>query len=221
MVFWDAGRSSLRRAVLVFGESINDARAVANFARGLESRLAIADVVPRRDPVIHLKAGDLPNTRRSTVESIVRVVKAEQVRRPVLSVITHQDTDAAEPSHSALADAIEQDLNKAFVPQPIAAVPAWEIESWLMLYPEALARTRGCWRSLDIGSRSVGMIGNAKEQLQRWLRPGRGSKCPDYVESDSVIVTERIESSEFADINRLRRSASISRFTEKLRALTI
>jgi hypothetical protein len=211
----------LRSAILVFGEDTNDTRSIAKLAKVLAPKIGSYEVSPRRDPVVHLRAADLPKTRRKTSETIARVVAAESIRRKVVAVIAHQDADAVEPAHVSIADVIEQELKSAGVPQPIAAVPAWELEAWLMLFPEAIRKTRGCWKRLDLKGRNTGTIGGAKEELRRLLRPTGQGRCPDYVESDSIKITENIEGLEGEKKAVLRRSSSFERFDTSLQNLKI
>jgi hypothetical protein len=100
-----------------------------------------------------------------------------------------------EPAHRAEAEALRRVLSLAGITDVVAATPAWEIEAWWMLFPEALAATRRCWRVVDYANRHVGLIRNAKEQLRRDLRPvvrDARVRCKDFVESDGVRVAEEI-----------------------------
>jgi hypothetical protein len=106
------------------------------------------------------------------------------------------------------------------VEYPIAAVPAWEMETWWMLFPEALSRVRACWRKVDYTKRKVGLIENSKEVLQKDLRPKQknGRKCPDYAESNSERIAEEIALQGLARLpGRVARSASLQAFQDQLR----
>ena len=62
-----------------------------------------------------------------------------------------------------------------------------------MLFPDALHATRGCWRSVNYGSKNVGIIANSKERLRRDLRPKKNAnECPDYIERDSVKLASKV-----------------------------
>ena len=62
----------------------------------------------------------------------------------------------------AEAEALKRELHDAGVADVVAATPAWEIETWWMLFPHALARVRGCWRPVDYSTRHVGRIQDAE-----------------------------------------------------------
>lgn len=182
-----------KKAVLVFGESEYDTKAIAAFISALIDDDSIAIEPQRRPPVLVRDA--TPSTLPGRLHQIAALIRAARVDTDVVGVIAHQDCDAVEPAHEDLAGRIERAFRDVGV-EVAAATPAWEMETWLMQWPEAFAEFRPAWRSVDsyIG-RNVGMIPNAKEDLTRSLRPNNRGSIRDYRESDAphlaAIVRDR------------------------------
>lgn len=212
-----------RPVVLVFGESDNDRAALVELFRALRPDHASVGVETRREPLILMKDENRRSIRRKTSDRIAALVRAEAVTRPVAAVIAHEDCDDTEPAHVTLAATIEAELTSAGVPHPIAATPAWEIETWWMLFPDALQATRPCWATFDHAGRDVGRIRHAKEELRRQLRPTTAharSRCPDYAESDGIKIAAAIRSRNLIDQER-GNAASLAEFKAKVRALAL
>lgn len=132
----------------------------------------------------------------------------------IVAVIAHRDADCHEPDHEAIADALCTELEAAGVPNVVAAVPAWETEAWIMLFPDAVANYRPCWTKLDIKGRAVGMIDNAKEDLIRRLR-SKIKGCRDYKESDAPHIAVKIREMNYDFDLPKKKSKSFSDFIEK------
>lgn len=184
-----AARRQKRPIVLVFGEEDTDRQAIAHLTRALNPRL---DVQPRRRPLVLMK-GASQQTRRDNAEEIARLAAAEHRVRGVVAVLAHQDCDALEPAHEAVGETIEQSLRNAGCPgTPIGVTPAWEIEAWWMVFPEAVSKVVPSWRTpSDWVGRDVGQVRNAKEALTRALR-GDSRLKRDYSERDSPEVARHI-----------------------------
>ena len=175
--------------VLVFGESDNDRHAIQQLLRGLRNDLRVE---VRRDPMVLIK-GALPANAKSSAEKIAALARADP--RRVVAVVAHQDCDAVEPAHEATAAKIESELASAGCPQPIGVTPAWELEAWWLVFPEAVGKIVKGWRDPDdwLG-RNVGVLANAKEALIRAVRPrGLRATAPrEYAERDSVEVARNV-----------------------------
>lgn len=158
--------------------------------------------------------------RRTVADEIAAFAMVLAQRRPRLAVIAHRDCDAVEPAHIQDANQLEIDLRAAGVRDPIVANPAWEIETWWMLFPDALSATRGCWKRVDYSNRDVGLIVNSKEDLRRKLRPLRhANKCPDYTESDSIKIAANVLQMRLADNAAQLKSDSLQQFRRRLLAV--
>ena len=191
----NAPKPKQRRAVvLVFGEHDHDRRAIRHLAEGLRPDLA-GKVEVRRQPLVLIK-GATRAKARSNAERISELVKSESAARDVLAVLAHQDCDAVEPAHIAAAERIENELTAAKCSAyPIGVTPAWEIEAWWLLFPEAVGRVVKGWRDPDdwIG-RDIGKVENAKETLARAVQPRPLPASPprDYAEEDSIAIASNI-----------------------------
>lgn len=202
-----------RSCVLVFGEDATDTGAIRVLIRSL---LPEHDVELRREPII-LSRNAHRHKRGTVAERISAFARAEEARRPRVIVVAHRDCDALEPAHEVEGTELERELSAAGVRHPVAACPAWEVETWWMAFPEAIAAVRRCWRAVNYANRDLGKITGAKERLIRDLRPlgALAKRCPDYTESDSVRVAEEIVRLQLLT-SRLTKSASLNRFYAKL-----
>ena len=205
------------KLILIFGEDENDTKTVREFILALRPDLGIT-IEARRNPPINLR--DAPSGAvRSRAERIARVIDAASVDSDVVAVFAHEDTDAVEPSHVALSAKIETAFRSIGYQQVWAAIPAWEMEAWLMQWPEAFAEYLPSWRRLRTAGRRVGLIDNAKEYAIRELRPGSG-RVRDYRESDSPYLANIVRSRSWSRSPRAV-SHSFDLFVEKVDALTV
>ena len=185
-----AGRQSAKKpkVILVFGESINDVKSVASLVRALRADLK---VVPLRSPsvLIHERSGNRQNIAKNA-EQIRQAALAASVEYDVRALVLHKDCDAVEPAHIALAAEIEgKFVGTEF--KCIAATPAWEIESWWYLWPQAVSSYRSTWAGLGRAGTNIGLVRDSKEVITRELRP-KGARTRDYVESDSMGIAEKV-----------------------------
>lgn len=178
------------RLVVIFAEDPNDAQALEHLLRYIVPN--VGTIRKPRQPLVLIK-GRLPPAARRNAASLVEQVQREAVARkqPVSLVIAHQDCDAVEPAHVTLATRITDELRRCGAPNPVAAVPAWELEAWWYLWPDAVAAVCPSWRRLTRGG-AVGMLKDAKEQLRRDLRPLKGKRVPDYQETDAPRIAEMV-----------------------------
>lgn len=203
-----------KKVVLVFGENDNDRSALIEIARAIRPDSS-AVFEKRRKPLVLLRASERPETRRKTAEEIAALVQAANVISDVVAVIVHRDCDAVEPAHLAVATELETALRAAGVQLPLPATPAFEIEAWWMLFPQALQRVCANWRPLNLGNRNVGSIPNAKEYLIHSLRPNNRSartRVHDFRESDGVYVARNAREMGLITANARRRCASFDAF---------
>jgi hypothetical protein len=212
-----SGRKIKDRIILIFGESDNDTHALKHLVAALRPELPRAE--PRRHPII-LAKGAHERKRDSIAEGIAKLVAAQSVTHEVVSVIAHRDCDAIEPAHTANGKTLLEDMHTRNLPQPIAATPAYEMEAWWFLWPEALAATRPCWNKIKSRG-NVGTIRNAKDELRKELRPkGAGASCPDYAESDSRKIAENVNKLNLV-YDRRGNSESFMEFVRQIEELRI
>jgi hypothetical protein len=186
-------RAQRRPIVLVFGESEHDRRAIKRLVEGLRPDLK-GLVEERRQPLVLIK-GALPESARSNAERIAGIAKAEARTRKVVAVLAHEDCAALEPEHVRVAEKLEKELSRAGCPNPAAIAPAWETETWWLIFPEAVGKVVQGWRDPDdwLG-RDVGRVEHAKEKLAKAVQPRPPRKSPPraYHERDSIAIAQNI-----------------------------
>lgn len=186
-------RAQQRPIVLVFGESEHDRRAIRRLVEGLRPDLA-GLVEERREPLVLIKRA-LPDKARSNAEKIAGIARAEARTRKVVAVLAHEDCDALEPEHIRVAEKLEKELSRAGCPNPTAVTPAWETETWWLIFPEAVGKVVQGWRDPDdwLG-KDVGRVEHAKEKLARAVQPRPPRKAPPrgYHERDSIAIAQNI-----------------------------
>jgi len=169
---------------LVFAENKNDADSLAVLAKAI--RPGVPPIAHRRRPLVLIKDRKAAEVKKNA-KVIAGIVKAESVRANVKFVIAHQDCDAVEP-HEPVADKIKAAITSEGIENVIPAAPAWEIEAWWYLWPDAVAGVNSKWRRLTRRA-NHGLIINAKESLRRDLR---NQGAADYVESDSIKIANKV-----------------------------
>lgn len=189
----NAARVKQRPIVLVFGESEHDRGAIKRLVEGLRPDLT-GLVEERRQPLVLIK-GALPERARSNAEKIAGIAKTEARTRRVVAVLAHEDCDALEPDHVRVAEKLERELSDAGCPNPTAVAPAWETETWWLIFPEAVGKVVQGWREPDdwLG-KDVGRVEHAKEKLAKAVqsRPPRKSPPRAYHERDSIAIAQNI-----------------------------
>jgi hypothetical protein len=183
------GRSTKTSFVLVFGEDDHDRECIKILLEGLRPDLA-RRVQKRRQPLVLLKNAN-PADVPDRAQRIALAVDAE--RDAVACVFAHEDCDAVEPAHDRVAAKIESALRAAGL-EAHAVVPAWEMEAWWFLWPEAVKAAFPSWRAPDDhAGRNVGMIRNAKEELRRRVTPSNAKRgFLGYRESDAPLIAARV-----------------------------
>lgn len=206
----------MKQVVLIFGESSYDCMAVAEIVRPFISAEII--LKPQKTPQVFMSKEVARGKTISNAERIARVVAAQAVKDRIKAVVVHKDCDACEPAHKPLAVTIRQYMKSVGIVRCAPAVAAWETESWLMLFPEALAAYRPCWKKLRLGKRKVGQIENSKEFLIRQLRSDL-RKCRDYRESDAPGIGRKAREMNLIESSRVGTAESLKEFIDDLLAV--
>jgi hypothetical protein len=211
--------STKKYIILIYGEDQNDRIALRNLLGAILNNSSNFDIKPIQSPIILSRNAERRKHEKMS-EKIRAVEKSFESKYSKVIVVAHRDCDAVEPAHIETAKALEDELKAIGVKRPIAATPAWEMETWLMLFPDALKKTRTCWRAWDPGNSNVGLLDNTKERLKRALRPvGSESTCPDYKESDAQLVMQKLKEDPLILQNRKAKSSSFDIFFEKIKAI--
>ena len=200
------------RALLVLGESDNDQATIGTLVQALRSDTPA--LLKRRSPMVLMKGREAAK-RKKSAENIAAAVRRESRRFDVRGVIAHEDCDDYEPEHEPLASDIEARLEACGL-CCIAAVPAWETEAWLFLWPDAAREVVPGWNRPSRRGQDLGRIRGAKEEYRKALRPKKhGKKLRDYVESDAPKIAEAVR--RLGIVSELdAKSASFERFRSKI-----
>ena len=186
--------------MVIFGESGNDTQTIAELFRALRPDFT-GTIKPLREPPLLIKEAS-PGNLPKRADILAAIVRSEAVTSKVVCVLAHEDCDAVEPAHIELSDKIESLFREEGVTAQ-AATPAWEMEAWLFLWPEASKRYRPKWRRPDnYNGSNVGMLTDAKEKYMRALRPSGAADragVRDYRESDSPMTAAKVRELEIID----------------------
>lgn len=201
--------------IVIFGEDTNDREALKELVQALYPQRT--RIKPLRKPLVLVRDRDL-SAVRGTSDRVSAALAAVSGGERIALVVVHQDCDACEPSHQMLSEKIETGLSSCGAPV-IAAAPAWEIEAWWYLWPDAVATVSPKWRRLKRTGTQIGMLRNIKEVLRRELRPSdRSIRVRDYVESDSIAIARAVRELNLVD-TRNAQSRSFDTFAMKIRAV--
>jgi len=185
--------------VLVFGESENDTKTIREF---IEALCPSVKVETRRKPIVLIKDAR-PENVRPQADQIARAIAVDEENGPVRCVFAHKDCDCVEPGHESTAEAIEIALATALRRAGVtgcsvhAVVPAWEMENWLLLWPEIVGAHVTSWREpTEYRNRNLGVVENGKEALGAAVRPrdakGKRARSREYRESDAPGIAREI-----------------------------
>lgn len=213
-----AKRAKPAEQVVIFGEDDNDSKALKVLIAALRKDIPAGSLRTLRDPITLVK-GVPPRQLRSKASRVSAVLRATDRRGGIRCVFLHEDADEVEPAHLPLIERIEQTYRS--LPWPVhAVVPAWELEAWWFLFPSAVAALHRSWRAPDqYRGKNVGKIQNAKERLRQCVRPAstRSATFRSYVESDSVLIAQKIVELGLLAPPWYANSASWLAFLEKVR----
>lgn len=199
-------------ALLVFGENDNDREVLCQLVRALRPDTT-ARLEKRRDPVIVTKDRDQAK-RKKQANTVALQIQRDSTRFDVKAVLIHEDCDAVEPAHEALAQKIEGDHESDAIPV-IAATPAWETEAWLFLWPDAAPMHVKSWARPARKGKRVGLIVNAKEEYRKAVRPAGDKTARAYEESDAPKIVQKAREADL--INKPdAKSDSYERFRARL-----
>jgi hypothetical protein len=211
------GSERRRKAVVIIGESDNDTEAIGHLFRALRSDFE-GTIHARRDPPLLIKDAT-PEKLPGRASVLSAIIRSEALAADVVCVLAHEDCDAVEPAHIPLSQKIEDSFNREGIAAN-AATPAWEMETWLFLWPEASKKYRPKWRQPDrYNGTNVGMLTNAKEKFKAELRPkgaAASAGVRDYRETDAPAIVNKIRELGIID-SPSAISNSYSRFRDAVR----
>lgn len=189
-------RGKQPRQVLVFGEDDNDRQSLRELIEALREDF-VGKVQLRREPLVLIKNAR-PEDVPERAQKIADAVDISRATLDIACVFAHEDCDDFEPRHEEICRKIEEALKKAGCPAH-AVVPAWELEAWWFMWPEAVKAVHPkSWRAPDdyLG-KEVGKLKNAKEELKKRvvpkdLKPDKRKGFQTYQESDSPSIARHV-----------------------------
>lgn len=182
------GRQSTQSVVLVFAESLNDARAIRSLIEALCPSLKNRVREQPRPPSLQRSAG--PRPVKNWMDGVGQVVTRVSMRTTVACVFVHRDSDGPDPG-GRLAVSTEAAMRRAGIDNGHAVVPVQEIEAWWLLFPQAIEGFRKSWSgTLPTSRRNVDMVSNPKEELTK--RTARKSRKNAYSEADSPEIARLV-----------------------------
>jgi hypothetical protein len=211
------GNGRRQKAIVIIGESENDTEAIGHLFRALRPDFDGA-IRARRNPPLLIKDAR-PENLPDRADILSAIVRSEALTADVVCVLAHEDCDAVEPAHVSLSQKIEGIFGEKGITAN-AVTPAWEMETWLFLWPEASKRYKPKWRRPDrYNGTNVGMLTNAKEKFKAELRPsGAAARAGvrDYSETDAPMIVSKARELGMID-SPSAISNSYSRFRDAIR----
>ncbi|MBD3008403.1 hypothetical protein IEJ02_31275 [Streptomyces sp. 5-10] len=140
------------------------------------------EVVTIRRPIRLARAQSKLSPR---LQEIRRFAVAQADTAKLAGVVIHVDLDGvADDAYDKLRRRITEEMRATFKDCPSAlALAAYEIEAWLMLFPDAFPKVRPGWRLREADCRrDLAKLEKAKEHLVKYL--GK----PPYRESDAPAI---------------------------------
>lgn len=178
--------------IIVFGENLNDSKAIKELVLHLCPSLSDGDVVVLREPPT-LQRGTAASTVRAWSERAIAAMEASKaVRGSPVCVLVHTDSDG--PGGTAFAAQRTTELQQGGLREAHAVVPAESIESWWLLHPSATEAVVPSWRgALKPNPGDVDRISGPKAELVRRTR--RKQPKREYQEADSPDIAATIRAS--------------------------
>lgn len=177
--------------IVVFGENLNDSKAIKQLVLHLCPSLSEGDVVVLREPPT-LQRGSAAATVRAWSERAIAAMEASRaVRGSPVCVLVHTDSDG--PGGTAFANDRTRELQQGGLAEAHAVIPAESIETWWLLHPTATEAVVPSWRgALKAKPGEVDRISGPKAELVRRTR--RKQPKREYQEADSPDIAASIRS---------------------------
>ena len=172
---------------MLAGESGNDRAVLRVLLEALcpqaQGRIVyVNDAVPLRDAT-----GANLAQRVKHFAKLVRA-RAARERAEVACVFIHEDFDAVDsPSHDVAHKRVQQALDQEFG-HAHYVLAAWEIEAWLLLFPQGLTTFATSWK---VPASYRGIDTGKIHDPKRVLRHEVSKAGPRYRESDGPAIVER------------------------------
>ncbi|GAP48222.1 hypothetical protein [Streptomyces azureus] len=176
-------RRRRRSVIVVAGEGNYDREVLRHLVPALHPG-DCPEVINMKKPIRLARAQAKLSPR---LEEIKRFALGVADTAKLAGVVIHVDLDGvADENYDKLRRRITEEMRATFKDCPSAlALAAYEIEAWLMLFPEAFPKVRPGWRLRDADCRrDLAKLEKTKEHLVKYL--GK----PPYRESDAPAIMQ-------------------------------
>lgn len=178
--------------ILVCGEDAHDRDAIRHLIVALRPEYE-GRTKPRKEPLL-LAKNVAPEKLAAAAKRLAAIIVAEERVQLVDAVVAHEDCDEVEPAHEKLAKTKRAAFAKVRA-KVIPAVPAWELETWLMLWPAAAPLVSEKWRApVEWTKTHVGKVEHAKQKYAASLVSHHAARVRrsvrQYEEKDSVPIAK-------------------------------
>ncbi len=185
--------------VLVLGEhGRNDGESVATLLKGLSTKVQVANgrQIPR--PLRHdlgpggrrPQAGEIKARSKRILDHALKAAGRECDL--VLLIEDFDGQDVRDPASNRWQSHVRADQYDAATNASHSLVstsnhcPAWDLEAWLLLFPEAIRATRKAWASAPVPpSGNTGQMGCTKDLLKAKTKP-------TYAPSDALDIAKKV-----------------------------
>ena len=175
--------------IVVFGENLNDSKAIKELVLHLCPSILDRDVVVLREPPTLQRGTSSEGVRTWSQRAKAAIEAASAVRGSPVCVLVHTDSDG--PGGVVFAQERTRELQQGGLSEAHAVVPAESIESWWLLHPAATEAVVPSWRgALKAKPGEVDRISSPKSELIRLTRRKQPKRA--YEEADSPDIAARI-----------------------------
>ncbi|GGP42492.1 hypothetical protein [Saccharothrix coeruleofusca] len=128
-----------------------------------------------------------PQNLADRVDKLVRLAEARAAREraPIGAFFVHEDFDAIDsPDRAQVRDRVQGALTRR-MPNACYVLATWEVEAWLLLFPQAVAATCSSWQvPKKYLGRDTAKVHDPKQVMAREVSRGG----PRYRESDATRI---------------------------------
>lgn len=173
--------------VALFAEDPTDYLAIEQLIVAL-CPSAAGRVVKRRRPLLLAKGAQAAALQKRAAQLAATVRQIEISDGPVTCVFVHEDADAVTPADARRSAEMRAAAHAADV-EICPVVPAWELEAWWFLFPDAVAAAFPSWKKLTPRA-TVDRITDAKEKFRDATTDRRTRRR--YREADGQAIAGKV-----------------------------
>jgi hypothetical protein len=186
---WTRERPTRKPLIVLAGEDASDRKVLRTFLEAVcpSARGRIVEV----NDVVRLRAaGDAALIERATRLAGHIRARAQREQAEVACVFIHEDFDATDSSQRVATRRRVQDAIRRNFPRSYYILAAWEVEAWLLLFPDAISAVNLSWNVPNRYRRvDTGRISDPKRAMKREVSRTTSSR---YSETDAPKIFERV-----------------------------